>query len=152
MAWIRKGLFVINKPEQTLLTNFKSKLLFKVSYVAKKKDTWKWAGRIHQINYENSVVTVVGQPTDILINNQVLFVPQKFDNSYRIKFVKPKWIESLQIIIYESSDPMIFDICQILKNCQPSQPTNSFAVSGGGNFVPTNTVENISFSYYQNLL
>lgn len=151
MTWIRKGLFSINKPELILFSKFSSRLLIKVSYVRNVKDTWLWAGKIQQINLENNQQTIVNS-TDILIKNQVLFTPHKFDNYYQIKFVKARWIESLQIIIYENSEPLIFDLCQALKSCDLTANNNTFSTSGGGKFETNNPTDTLFFAYTQDFL
>lgn len=151
MTWIRKGLFVINKPEQLLSLKLTSRLLIKVSYVRNGKDTWHWAGKVQQINKENLLSTVVSS-SDILIKQQILFTPQKFSDNYQISFIKAKWIESLQIVLHEQSEPLIFDLCQALKSCNFTSSSNTFSASGGGKFETNTPTDNIAFAYTQDFL
>lgn len=110
MAWLKKGIWSISKSETLIPFGFKSRLIFKVTNISGLKDTWFYAGYFYQyLKVEPLGLVRIDHKINMPIREPIFFTPQKFENSYQLKFNLADWIESLKLTIYENSMPLNFE-------------------------------------------
>jgi hypothetical protein len=110
MAWLKKGIWSISKSETLIPFGFKSRLIFKVTNISGLKDTWFYAGYFYQyLKVEPLDLVRIDHKINMPIREPIFFTPQKFENSYQLKFNLADWIKSLTLTIYENSMPLNFE-------------------------------------------
>jgi hypothetical protein len=110
MAWIKVGSWQIAQKLTLLPTNFKSRLAIKISNIANLKSTWFVAGSLYQVVDIAPIGAVsIDKKISVLIRDSILFIPEAIQPTYKLKFEKVDWIDSLTISIYQDSMPLNFE-------------------------------------------
>jgi hypothetical protein len=110
MSWNQVGEYEVTDIETTLPTSFASRLAIKASNVALLKPSWKWAGYFVQyLEIPDFGIARIDQKNNLSTREPTLFIPAVFNPSYRLRFFKADWIESLTLTIYEDSMPLSFE-------------------------------------------
>lgn len=122
MTWNQVGQYAITDTEIALPTSFTSRLALSVSNVPTLKPTWFWAGHFVQyLDIPGLGLARIEQKHNLSIREPSLFIPTVFQPSYKLKFYKADWIDSLTLTIFEDSMPLNFEPVVNI----PSQAANS---------------------------
>jgi hypothetical protein len=104
MSWNQVGQYAIADIETALSTSFTSRLAIQASNVSLLKPTWHWAGYFVQyLDIPDFGLTRIEQKHNLSLRESSLFVPTIFHPSYKLKFYKAEWIDSLTLTIFEDS-------------------------------------------------
>jgi hypothetical protein len=110
MVWNEIGQWVISTPEVLIPVNFTSRLAIKVSEIVNLRPTWDWAGFFYQyLEFDPVGLARIDKKINIPTREPVIFIPDNFQPSYSLKFIKAGWIPSLTLTIYEDSMPINFE-------------------------------------------
>lgn len=135
MSWNQVGEYEITGIETALVTSFTSRLAIRASNVTLLKPSWNWAGYFVQyLEIPDFGLARIEQKHNLSTRESSLFIPTVFKPSYRLKFYKADWINSLTLTIYEDSMPINFEPAAPVVNVP-----NPFASTTVGGTVPVST-------------